>query len=77
MTTKLTLNVDPAVIGAAKKYATANGTSVSRLVETYLAAITRAASGRQQTPQLTRWRGSMSEVEVEDHRAWLAQKYGA
>lgn len=76
MATKLTLSVDPAVVDAAKKYAAANGKSVSQLVEAYLAAITRAASERPQTPQLTRWRGSMSGVDVEDHKAWLAQKYG-
>ncbi len=76
MATKLTLSVDPAVVDAAKKYAAANGKSVSQLVEAYLAAITRAASERPQTPQLTRWRGSMSGVDVEDHKAWVAQKYG-
>ena len=77
MSTKLTLSVDPGVIHAAKKYAAANGTSVSHLVESYLAAITRASSGHQPTPQLARWRGSMAGVDVEDHKDWLAQKYGA
>ena len=33
---KLTLSVDPAVVRRAKKYAAARGTSVSRLVTTYL-----------------------------------------
>jgi hypothetical protein len=77
MSAKLTLSVDPGVIDAAKKYAAANGTSVSHLVESYLAAITRASSGRQPPPQLARWRGSMAGVDVEDHKDWLAQKYGA
>lgn len=75
MAAKLTLSVDPAVVAAAKKYAAASGTSVSQLVEAYLAALTMAASEGSETPQLARWRGSMKGVDVEDHKAWLAQKY--
>lgn len=77
MAAKLTLSVDPAVIEAAKKYAAASGKSVSQLVEAYLAAITTDRSEGAPPPQLARWRGSMSEVDVEQHKAWWAQKYGA
>ena len=76
MATKLTLSVDPEVVVAAKRYAAASGRSVSELVETYLAAITSAATVRAPPPRLARCRGSMSGVDVEDHMAWLAEKYG-
>jgi hypothetical protein len=74
---KLTLSVDPDVVVAAKRYAAARGRSVSDLVETYLAAITAAAPAGAPPPGLARWRGSMSGVDVGDHKAWLAEKYGA
>jgi hypothetical protein len=41
MTTKLTLSVDPAVVSRAKRYAAKQGVSVSWLVETYLASVSR------------------------------------
>lgn len=40
MGVKLTLNVDKSVIEKAKQYAKANNISLSRLIETYLAALT-------------------------------------
>jgi len=76
MAAKLTLSIDAAVIEAAKKYAAASGKSISHLVETYLAAITAGRAEGDATPQLARWRGSMCGVDEEDHRAWLARKYG-
>lgn len=77
MATKLTLSVNRDVVVAAKKYAAACGRSVSELVEAYLAAITSAAAPPAPPPQLARWRGSLSGVDVEDHKAWLVEKYGA
>ncbi len=76
MSNKLTLSIDPAVEAAAKRYAAANDTSVSRLVERYLAAVTGFAAGSHPSTQLQRWRGSMPEGEVEDHKDWLRRKYG-
>jgi hypothetical protein len=40
MTTKLTLTLDDKVIKGAKKYAKANGRSVSELVESYFKSLT-------------------------------------
>ena len=77
MAAKVTLSVDPDIVVAAKRYAAARGRSVSELVEAYLAAITRAAVTPPSPPQLSRWRGSMSGVDVEDHKAWLVETYGA
>jgi len=75
MTVKLTLTVDPRVVAAAKQYAAEAGTSVSQLVEDYLAAIVGAPSSVPATPVLARLRGSMRGGELEDHRRHLAEKY--
>ncbi len=74
MTTKLTLTVDPRVIAAAKEYASEAGTSVSQLVEDYLAAIV-ASPTVSSAPVLNRLRGSMRGVDVEDYRRHQVDKY--
>lgn len=76
MGNKLTLSVDRQVVEAAKRYAAATGTSVSSLVENYLAAITSASRPSEQPPMLARWRGALSGVDIADHRAHLVEKYG-
>lgn len=77
MTAKLTLSVDPQVIAAAKRYAAASGTSVSRLVEDYLAAIVAGPEPAASPPILARLRGSMRgvAVDIDDHRRHLVEKY--
>jgi Family of unknown function (DUF6364) len=73
---KLTLSVDAKVVARAKRYARAQGTSVSRLVEKMLdlasASGTRAASA---PPVLTRLRGSLKGADVADYRRYLERKY--
>lgn len=73
---KLTLSVDPAVIDAAKSYAAAHGTSVSQLVEDFLASVASPPRGGEATPVLQRLRGSLRGVGIEDHRRHLVEKYG-
>lgn len=73
---KLTLTVDPKVIEAAKEYAADTGTSVSQLVEDFLAAVAARGPVPASTPVLARLRGSLRGVEVQDHRDHLAEKYG-
>ncbi len=46
MNTKLTITLDPSVIGRAKQYAKARGRSLSNLIEDYL----RALTDEQQSP---------------------------
>ena len=75
MTSKLTLSIDSEVIEAAKDYAAATGTSVSQLVEDYLAAITVPAERSKQPPILGRLRGSMRKVDVDDYREHVHKKY--
>lgn len=74
-TQKLTLSVDPDVVEAAKRYAAAHGTSVSQLVEEFLAAVSSENVPSRTPPVLARLRGTLRGVSVEDHRAHLAEKY--
>ena len=75
MTAKLTLSVDPRVIAAAKQYAAEAGTSVSQLVEDYLAAIVAVPTPPPAAPVLARLRGSMRGVDIEDYRRHTVEKY--
>ncbi len=55
---KLTLSVDAKVVDVAKRYAAHRGTSVSRLVEEYLATrVTASPTSSEETPILARVRG--------------------
>ena len=73
---KLTLSVDPEVVEAAKRYAQAHGTSVSQLVEAFLAAVSSENVPPATSPVLTRLRGTLRGADVEDHRRHLIEKYG-
>jgi len=76
---KLTLSVDETVVVAAKRYATARGTSVSRLVETFLDAIARpgARPDRELPPVTRRLRGVLKNANLDrDHYLdYLERKY--
>ncbi len=74
-TQKLTLSVDPDVVEAAKRYAAARGTSVSQLVEAFLAAVSSENVPSQTPPVLARLRGTLRDGSVDDHRQHLAEKY--
>lgn len=71
---KLTLSVNGGVVERAKRYAAANGTSVSRLVETFLDAVTRDSAGSP-PPVLARLRGSLKGARPGDHHRHLERKY--
>jgi hypothetical protein len=76
---KLTLSVDGAVATRAKRYAQKRGTSVSRLVETYLDALSRepAGPGSELPPSLRRLRGILKGVKFdrEEYIDHLERKY--
>lgn len=76
MSSKLTLSVDPDVIAAAKRYAAEAGTSVSRLVQDYLAAIVTSPNAPQAPPVLAELRGSMRVVDDDAYHQHLVKKYG-
>ncbi len=50
MSTKLTLVIEPGIIATAKEYARRQHTSVSKLVERYLAAVVSSETRRMVSP---------------------------
>jgi hypothetical protein len=74
---KLTLSVDEKVVNVAKRYAARHRTSVSRLVEDYLALISRRADVSDDTPVLSRVYGLLkgSRLDERDYRRHLLEKY--
>lgn len=73
---KLTLSVDEAVIERAKRLAAERGTSVSKLVERYLALVSGAGRPRAEAPVLDRLRGSLAGSDPDAYRRHLERKYG-
>ncbi len=71
---KLTLSLDGAVIRRAKQYAAARQTSVSRLVESLLDRLT-AHDADAPPPVLTKLRGSLKGVSLNDYRRHLERKH--
>jgi hypothetical protein len=74
---KLTLSVDTNVVVKAKRYADRQGTSISKMVETYLAAVSGSVDAREleSAPTMTALRGILKHADVEDYRKHLANKY--
>jgi antitoxin component of RelBE/YafQ-DinJ toxin-antitoxin module len=73
---KLTLSVDDTVISRAKRYAKAHGVSVSKMVETYLAAVAEPTTRvPADTPVLRSVRGILKNANVKDYKRYLATKY--
>ena len=73
---KLTLSVDDAIIERAKAFAERRQTSVSALVERYLARLTEAPRPRtSEPPVLARLRGTLAGADETQHRAHLERKY--
>lgn len=73
---KLTLSVNDRVITQAKVYAKQQGVSVSRMVETYLAAVAaRTSASKPETPVLRSLRGSLRKADLRQYRSHLASKY--
>ena len=72
---KLTLSVDREVIRKAKRLAKKRGTSVSRMVQTYLELVSRAPDPGTDPPVLRRLRGSLKGASVDDYRRHLREKY--
>ncbi len=73
---KLTLSVDARVVARAKRYARAQGTSVSALVEKMLdLAAAPPDPGGGSPPVLARLRGSLKRGAVRDYRRYLEQKH--
>jgi hypothetical protein len=73
---KLTLSVDDGVVASAKRYAKLRGVSVSKLVETYLAAMAEPpAAETGNAPVLRAVRGVLKGADAEEYRRHLSEKY--
>ena len=73
--TKLTLSVDPDVVARAKRFSERNETTVSRLVEQFLASL--EDSVEPATPIARRLRGVLpSSVSRDEYHRHLDEKYG-
>jgi hypothetical protein len=76
-TSKLTVRVDSTSLGAAKHYAAVHNTSLSKLISEFLTALGDEDAQVPQTPILRKLTGILpAEASVENHRAYLARKYG-
>lgn len=80
MDTKLTLRLDKSVIQQAKEYARTHQTSISSLVEAYLALLTRSETSSQTiSPTVRQLTGVIdlknADLDRENYRDHLAKKY--
>jgi len=76
MTTKLTLTLDDKVIRNAKRYARANGRSVSELVESYFKSITESGNDASDelTPAVKSLMGSFKAPKDFDYKKVLREQ---
>lgn len=72
---KLTLSVDEKIVRRAKRYAAAQGTSVSKLVERYLDVLARPFDMSEAPPVLRMLRGAARGISAEAHRKHVSRKY--
>lgn len=72
---KLTLSVDEKIVRRAKRYAAAQGTSVSKLVERYLDLLARPVDMSAAPPVLRMLRGAARGGSVDAYHKHLARKY--
>ena len=75
---KLTLSVDEKVIERAKRYAQERGTSVSRLVETFLGHLSTSNATELELPPITRRLHGVlrtSRASRKEHLDYLSRKY--
>lgn len=81
MDKKLTLSLNATVIEKAKEYAQSNGVSLSRMIENYLALLTRTDEKDEETfsPTVTRLVGSLNLPDdfnyKSDYTDYLTEKY--
>jgi hypothetical protein len=79
MNTKLTLNLDKAVIEQAKTYAKSNSVSLSKLIENYLDSLTKRSDKKSKiSPLVESLTGVIPSVNYDDkkeYQDYLSEKY--
>jgi hypothetical protein len=74
---KLTVRVDDVFLEGAKHYAAAHQISLSRLISEFLHTLTREDARTPDPPLLRKLTGVLPpQASIEDHRAYLKNKYG-
>ena len=74
--TKLTVRVPKTLLENAKRYASQNHTTLTRLIEAYLQRLP-AQEALENAPTVLHLSGSLTDkVAVEDYRKHLEEKYG-
>ncbi len=74
--TKLTVRVDSTALDRAKRYAAVHDTSLSKLISDFLGMLDTEAQAPR-APILRKLTGILpADASVDDHRAYLAKKYG-
>jgi hypothetical protein len=74
--TKLTIRVPKTLLENAKRYASRNNTTLTRLIEAYLQRLP-GQEALENAPTVLHLSGSLStKVSIEDYRKHLAEKYG-
>ncbi len=77
-TTKLTVRVPRDVLDGAKRYASAQNTTLTRLISNYLQQLAHQGEPWEDAPIVQRLAGSLSsEVDLSDYKRHLEAKYGA
>ena len=72
---KLTLSIDSGVVTRAKRLAKRQGTSISKMVETYLALVSEPAAAPDTSPLVRELRGLLKAADKSDYREHIARKY--
>ena len=77
---KLTLSLDSKIIHRAKRFAHSRGTSISRIVETYLDTVSSRLqdakqSAQPEAPVLRSVRGILKGVRLRDYKRYRDTKY--
>jgi hypothetical protein len=78
MTTKLNLTIEETIAAKAKAYAAKNNTSISKLVNDYLAKITATPAKRKQKSFAEKYGGILTNsISIDEAKeAYLTKKYG-
>jgi Family of unknown function (DUF6364) len=75
--TKLTVRVPRDLLEGAKRYASENRTTLTRLISSYLRQLAAKSDPLADAPIVRRLSGTLSqETSVEDYRSYLERKYG-
>lgn len=80
MDNKLTLKLDKTVIERAKKYASKNNTSLSRMIEKYLDQVTSTNKNTEEVSQLVKSLSGVIKLpnnydEAKEYKKHLSSKY--